>query len=380
MINTIQENWLDVFRQNLSGTLKVKIISPFVSKNMVDHLVKEFKGEKIQLITRFNLNDFRSGVSSLNAIEVLLKHGVEIKGIQDLHTKMYLFDYKSVIITSANFTSGGFFNNREFGVITDESQVVNNAQSYFEELWRFGQKLLEISTLEDWANTIKKSIASGSDSPLPKLPDFGFSKIKKVLKGRRYFIKFFGTGNDRAEMDKLVEDSIRYGIAHYAISFSKAKNDKRPTRYRDGDIVFMAEMSKHGQNDYSIFARGVAIKHDRKRDVAGPDDFNHVEWTRDWPILVRVKDVRFINGTYADCPKMNDLISDLDYECFESTLNNYDSGKGNFSPKQALMQKADVRLSESGALWIEERFEKAILKKGSIPEDFINQFYRGIQL
>lgn len=380
MINTIQENWLNIFKENLSGVNNLKLISPFVSDNMVNHLLQKFKGDKIQVITRFNLNDFRSGVSSLKAIEKLLINGVEIKGIQNLHTKMYLFDSKSVIITSANFTSGGFFNNREFGIITDESQVINSAKSYFNELWQIDQNLLKLSVLKDWEIAIKESYKNYTFSELPNLRDFGSSYTKNVIKGRRYFIKFFGLGNDRAEMKTLVEDNIRYGIAHYAISFSKAKNDRRPTRYRDGDIVFMAQLSKHNQNDYSIFARGTTVKQDRERDVAGLDDFNHVSWTKDWPILVRVKDVQFINGTYADCPRMNNLIFDLDYECFESTLNNYKKNSGNTSPHYALMQKSDVRLSEAGALWMEEKFEKAINKKGIIPETFINQFYRGIPL
>ncbi|GAB2485458.1 phospholipase D family protein [Algoriphagus taiwanensis] len=379
MIKTIHENWLKIFKENLTGVLKVKIISPFISEIMVNHLLKEFKGDKIQVITRYNLNDFRSGVSSIKAVEKLLKNGAEIKGIQGLHAKIYLFDSNSVIITSANFTSGGFFNNREFGLITNDSQIVNSSESYFNKLWQIDPLLLNRNKLKDWILEIN-NYPQKINSQLDNLKDYGASYVEQVTKGRKYFIKFFGLGNDRADMNTLVEDNIRYGVAHYALSFSKTTNDRRPNRYRDGDIVFMAQLSRHSQNDYSIFARAVTIKHHRFRDVAGPEDFKHLDWIKDWPIFVRLKEVQFINGTYKDCPKMNDLINDLDFESFESTSRNHKNGSGNISPKSALRQKADIQLSEAGAIWLEESFEKAIQTKGAIPEDFINKFYRGIKL
>ncbi len=379
MIKTIQEGWLKSFCHELTDTQTVKIVSPFIKENMVNHLIKEFKGNKIQLITRYNLNDYRSGVSSLKAVERLLNEGVEIKGIKGLHSKLYLFDTRSVIITSANFTAGGFFNNKEFGIITDDQGVVNNAQSYFQDLWKIDSTTLNKSRLDSWLEAIQNS-RIGNSIPRNDLEDHGASRSEQVIQNRRYFIKFFGRGNDRESMTALVEDKIRYGVSHYALSFSKTTNDRRPTRYRDGDIVFMAQMSYHNENDYSIFARGITIAHDRVRDIAGPDDIAHIDWIEDWPILVRVKDVQFINGSLKDCPRMNDLTSDLGYESFEPTLRNYSRGIGNISPKSALQQKSDIRLSDSGALWMERKFEEAITLRGKIPQSFIDQFYCGIRI
>jgi len=379
MIKTIQNEWLKVFCDELQHTQLVRIVSPFIKENMVTHLLSKFNGTNIQLITRYNLNDFRSGVSSLKALEQLLSSGVEIKGIKGLHSKLYLFDSKSVIITSANFTSGGFFNNKEFGVITDDMGVINDAQSYFDNLWQIDKNLLVRSKLNEWSKTIENS-RNGNSHPNNDLSDHGASRTEQLIQNRRYFIKFFGRGNDRANMSALVEDTIRYGVSHYALSFSRTSNDRRPIRYRDGDIVFMARMSHHIKNDYSIFARGVAIAHDRIRDIAGPDDIAHINWIEDWPILVRVRDVQFINGTLADCPRMNDLTNDLDYESFEPTLRNYLKGSGNISPKSALQQKSDIRLSDSGAIWMEDRFERALNSCGTIPQKFINQFYSGLSI
>lgn len=377
MIRTIQNDWLNIFRIELSGITTVRIVSPFVKENMIDHLIKESRGCKIQFITRYNLNDFRSGASSLKALKKLVDCGAEIRGIKGLHSKLYLFDFKSVIITSANFTSGGFFNNKEFGVVTDDQSVINQAQIYFNDLWKIDTEFLNSNRIDEWSSKIQNSKIKYVNQR-NELEDYGASRKEQILQNRRYFIKFFGTANYREDMSAQVENYVRHGVSHYALSFSKPSNDGRPKRYRDGDIVFMARMSNHGENDYSIFARGETVAHDRVRDIAGPDDIAHVGWVAQWPILVRVRNVKLINGTLADCPRMSDLTNNLGYESFDSTIKNYDRGIGNISTKAAVMQKSDVRLSDSGALWMEDKFVSALDKCGAIPRSFIDQFYRGI--
>ena len=124
MVRTIQQNWLSEFKNELCDTDEIRIISPFITDSIVSHLIRSFKGKQIKVITRYNLNEFRRGVSSLTALERLLKSNAEIKGVKDLHSKLYLFDEKSVIVTSANFTQGGFFNNKEFGILSDENKTV----------------------------------------------------------------------------------------------------------------------------------------------------------------------------------------------------------------------------------------------------------------
>jgi len=110
-MKVIQNKWLDNFLNELKNTKDLKLVPPFITDNMVTHLFKNWQGSTIQVITRFNLNDFRSGVSSLKALRKLIENGAEIKGIKNLHSKVYIFDTKSMIITSANFTNGGFFTN-----------------------------------------------------------------------------------------------------------------------------------------------------------------------------------------------------------------------------------------------------------------------------
>ncbi|WP_298519873.1 phospholipase D family protein [uncultured Kordia sp.] len=373
----IKDNRLTYFLNELSGTKEVRIISPFITNIMVDHLLNNFKGSLIKVITRYNLNDFKSGVSSLSALEKLLNAGAEIKSVKDLHSKLYLFDKKSAFVTSANFTNGGFFRNKEFGVLVTESESVEESLFYFKELWGIDASLLNMECIIEWRKIIKLSRTTQKE--IEKLPDVGASYSDSILGGRRYFIKFFGKADNRLGLERKVLNELYGGCSHFALSFSKNKRDARPRRYREGDIVFMARMTKD-PDDYAIYGRAITYAHNDKRDVANTEDIKHIPWLKDWSILVRVKEPMFINSTFEECPKLNDLVRELKYLSFESTEQNFKKGSGNINPKSSLMQKGDVMLSSTGAQWLELTFKKAIEKTGTVDQQIINSFYQGSKI
>lgn len=372
-MQVIQKNWLDVFLKELQRTDVVRIVSPFISEHIVDLLLHHFHGSKIQVITRYNLNDYGSGVSSLTAIEKLVKAKADVRGVRALHSKLYLFDQKSALIASANFTSGGFFKNLEFGVLSDDSAIVSQSQDYFDKLWKLDPQPLQQNQIDQWRKEIENSRAN--TPKVTPLPDYGQSYIRKKIGTKRYFIKIFGTKDDRASLGYSTKEEIEESHCHYALSFSRRKNDGRPTRYRDGDVVFMATML-HGHN-YAIFGRGICYSHHHNRDIADADDIKAVSWRGDWPILVRVHSTRFIDSTMGNCPTMADLIGDLSYQSFKNTLVRHESGERNINPLNSLRQKPDVWLSEMGALWCEQRFEDTLKNLGEVPYSYVNQFYQG---
>jgi len=377
MIKTIHENWLKEFKTELHNTNTVCIVSPFITDNIVNKLLTNSKGKTIKVITRYNLNEFKQGVSSLTAIERLLKSNAQIKSVKRLHSKLYLFDQKSVIITSANFTNGGFIKNKEFGILSTESSTVNESLDYFNDLWKIDPNLLNQKIVNDWKVLISKFPATKNKND--ELPDFGQSYVDSVLKERRYFVKFFGKSNIRENVEHKVINEINGGCSHFALSFSRPKNNARPRRYRDGDIVFMARMTEN-PNDYAIFGRAETIAHDEKRDVASKKDIDNIKWLKDWPILVRVKKPVFLDAQYKNCPKLYDLMDDLDYDSFSSTKKKYSKGDRNINPKNSLMRKGDVILSDEGALWMENQFNKAIDINGIIDDKYIKSLYQSIKI
>ncbi len=369
-MRTINKNWIDYFKDECKQTKFVRIISPFISLTLVNHLL-EFKDHlTIQLITRFNLNDLRQGVSSLQALRKLLDNGVQIKGIKDLHSKVYLFEERSAIIASANFTSGGFFNNYEYGIISDESDVVCDSLDYFNSLWNLTDRTLTQGMIDEWSAIISQNKVTLS---VDKLKDYGVSRKDVVIGNKKVFVKFFGISHERSRVDRPVKEIIDVTHSHFAATFPEGKG--RPKRYNDGDIIYMAYMTN--DRDYAIFGKAVAIKHNRARDVASSEDILIKSWKKRFNIYVRVHSAKFLNTDLKNCPKLWSLMNDLQAESFRSTKIKYDNGEDDIQPQKSLMRQADIELSTEGALWLDGKFKEVEERYGLVDEEYIDSLYPG---
>ena len=372
MIDVIQNNWLYNFLDELKNSKNALLISPFVTGAIVEHLLSNKENKEIKLITRYNLNDFRSGVSDLSALKKLVKQGIKIKGIHGLHSKVYLFD-SIVIIGSANFTSGGFFNNYEFGIKTDDNNTILNSHSYFDQLWSLDPDILSLPKIKEWEQLLRDTPAARKTE---ELPDFGkrASLFNSLDLTQKYFIKIFGKDDSRVDLSFTSKEEIEKSHCHWAITFSGKKG--RPRKYNTGDIVYMARMLNGG--DYSIFGKGIALKHDDKRDMASDEDIIEIEWKEDWPVYIRITNPEFIDGTMKDCPKLNDLINELKYDSFDKTQQRHLEGEENINALRSLSQQADVQLSEIGAEWLENKFIESKTKNGQVSSNFIASLYQGV--
>jgi hypothetical protein len=368
-MNIIRERWIDHFQSDLAQAQTLRIISPFITHN-IDHLLSSFNGGEIKVITRFNLNDFYNGVSSLSALNQLLDRGALIQGIQNLHSKLYIFDRSSAIIASANLTTNAFYNNYEFGIQADEEFIVSECLDYFEWLHSRGGDYLTHEQTAFWEEQLSRQPRSQKNED--KLPDYGTNPNNEIQE-RRYFIKLFGTGGNRVAREFSVRDEIERAHCHYAVCFSEGKG--RPRRYRDGDVIYMARILNG--TDYAFFGRGEAFKHVDDRDFASDEEIEILEWKEDWPIYIRVQNTEFIDATMGECPSMRELIENLSQESFQSTLEKYNEGKRDMNIWKTLRQQADVQLSFVGATWLENQFDSKIRELGRVDQVFINSLHQG---
>jgi HKD family nuclease len=375
MVEIIHNNWLDFFLRELKDTKQVLIISPFITRNIVDHLLDNRVDAEVKLITRFNLNDFRARVSSLSALKKLVDVKVEIKGIQGLHSKVYIFDSKSVIIGSANFTSGGFFSNYEFGVLSKEADTVKKSIEYFNSLWKLDTESLTTEKINSW----KEELESATPHMQPEsLSDYGKKATVTESDDKQYIIKFFGKTEHREGLSFTSREEIEGSHCHWALTFSGRRGPNRngrPRKYRDGDIVYMARMLEG--RDYAIFGKGIALRHVDERDVASEEDIEEIDWKEEWPVYIRVYNTEFIDGTMADCPKFSEFFNELKYDCFPTTQAYHARGIENINPWDSLRQQADIKLSEIGAEWVEAKFQEAKQRCGAVPEEFLLNLYPG---
>ena len=132
MIEIITDGHYQLIRKQFENALHgIKIISPFLSKNMADLLAKAAEnGAQCTFITRFYLQDFLDGSNTLDGLRNMLSAGVKVYAIVGLHTKLYLFDDDKAIVGSANFTNGGLLYNVELWLYLErEDDICSKLQA-----------------------------------------------------------------------------------------------------------------------------------------------------------------------------------------------------------------------------------------------------------
>jgi len=103
---------------------RMLVASPFVNSGVIQVIDLTPGSVTRSLITRTDLRDFATGASSLEALCMLAKNGVEISSLGGLHAKMYIFDDTCALVTSANATNSGLRRNLECGLATRDRRIV----------------------------------------------------------------------------------------------------------------------------------------------------------------------------------------------------------------------------------------------------------------
>ena len=98
--------------------------SPYVNAALIDLTRLIPAGVSKTLVTKTDIRDFAIGSSSLDTLCTLAREGTTIRSLNNLHAKMYIFDDKKALVTSANATNAGMWSNIECGLSTDDRKVV----------------------------------------------------------------------------------------------------------------------------------------------------------------------------------------------------------------------------------------------------------------
>lgn len=170
----VDRNWDTEFTDALrrdSGTLRM--VCPFIKARALERILTP-RPDGLEVITRFNLADFASGVSDIDALGLLLDAGGTVRGNKGLHAKLYVFGTSRAIITSASLTGAGLSANHEFGVITEDGIAIQRCLAYFDTLWQDAGSDLRRSQIDQWTRNLSSHLASGAPSSEPgDLEDFG---------------------------------------------------------------------------------------------------------------------------------------------------------------------------------------------------------------
>lgn len=168
MTSIVNSPWKDYLVELVaSAETSIKICSPFVKTSAIKEIYNHKRPQaSIELVTNFNLANFHRKSSDLDAVRLLMDHNHQVRNFQHLHAKIYLFDERSVVITSANLTESGLQKNYEYGVCSDDPGLVHKVCSDYQSIK--GHELSGVITPEI-VDTIE-----GILSNVPKFKDMVF--------------------------------------------------------------------------------------------------------------------------------------------------------------------------------------------------------------
>jgi predicted Rdx family selenoprotein len=167
----IKPNWDELFYSCVSQSQeRVRIACPFIKQKPVEILLQHLPSSaSINCLNSFKLAYFHQQVSDLGALSAIIKRQGTIKSLKYLHAKIYIFDDKKAIITSANLTEQALKRNYEYGVLIEEKSVVADIISDFDTL--FASE--EVSPVTPNLISDAEKILAG----VPKLPTIKFPKL-----------------------------------------------------------------------------------------------------------------------------------------------------------------------------------------------------------
>ncbi|MEX2205251.1 MAG: phospholipase D family protein [Myxococcota bacterium] len=350
----------------------VRLVCPFIKVGALSRLLSTTRPRELQVITRFNLADCAEGVSDLSALRLLLKRGSKVRGVLNLHAKLYVFGTSRAIVTSANLTDAALQRNHELGCIGDEAEFVDRCKQYFDALWyRAGPDLTE-ERLASWEERLARHLASGAGSHrrgdlTDEGTDAGTPPDERqvgpwVAGASQAFVKFLGEGNNRVPLSFPVLEEIRSSGCHWALGYPTRK---RPSGVDAGALMFIGRLTEN-PNDTRVFGRAIAMQHIRGRDDATSSDIECRPWKKNWPRYVRVHHAEFVNGSMGNGVSLNLLMDELRARSFATTLRHATKGEGNTNPRKAYLQQPAVEISAEGIAWLLDRLEAAFLRHGRV--------------
>lgn len=377
----IDTGWEKIFRDiSTRNSDEYKFITPFIQLKTIKSVLRK-KQSSFKLITRFSLSDFYDGVSNLDALEYILKKGGEIKGLKNLHSKLYIFNSREAILSSANLTQAALLRNFELGMQMSHPEAISSLENYFNDLWDKIPSTLNLTQVKKWREEVDAQVKKGNESYRKKtLKDYGHTlkttppKISdkdtlNLSDDKQYFIKFFGEGNNRADREKSILEEIKRSGSHWACTYP---TNKRPRQVRDGAKMFMARLVSN-PNDILVYGYATGKSYKEERDDASPKEIEYRTWKEKWSRYIRVHDANFINGNLSDGISMYELMEKFGYRSFISTLRNKIIGVGNTNPKTAYSQQPAVELTEDSADWLMKKLNSKLAYHGHISRKILSE-------
>ena len=226
----VDGKWDEEFTEALcDDASELRIICPFIKVGALQRLLRHSPG-RVQVITRFNLGDYADRVSDVAALRKLLEADAGVRGVRNLHAKLYLFGKKRAIITSCNLTEAALSRNHELGIVTTDGTIIEKCLEYFDNLWRVAGVDLVLDQVETWDRTVTDYLLKGG-RPHARggLGDFGVNtgiietspaQLPIVVSASsQAIVKFLGSTDNRFQLSDSTIEEIKRSGCHWAVGY-----------------------------------------------------------------------------------------------------------------------------------------------------------------
>ncbi|MDI6888719.1 MAG: phospholipase D family protein [Methanocellales archaeon] len=109
-------------------------VKPLIERGVTLKIVTAPPYELVKSGRRWDISENKRQGFSLRRLHSLLPPGI-VKMNENVHSKMIIVDEKEVLVTSANLTHTGLWENYESGVWIKDERLAKSAKQYFDELW-----------------------------------------------------------------------------------------------------------------------------------------------------------------------------------------------------------------------------------------------------
>lgn len=160
--------YTDFFELCKESTQKIRLCAPFVKEKIISEVYEQKRtSSTVELITNINLMNFYKKSIDLNALKMILNNGGSVFNYPKLHAKFFIFDDRRVVITSANLTLAGLKQNFEYGIITDDTELIHSVITDYKNLQQ-DQITGKINTSH--IDKISTILAEIPELPTPEFP------------------------------------------------------------------------------------------------------------------------------------------------------------------------------------------------------------------
>lgn len=160
--------YTDFFTLCRESTQKIRLCAPFVKEDIVSEIFDQKSSScEVELITKINLKNFYNKSIDLNALRIIVNNGGRVFNFPKLHAKFFIFDDRQVVITSANLTTSGLKQNYEYGIFTNEADLLQTVVSDFNNLQ---QNQITGRINSSHIDQISSILAEIPEFPAPEIP------------------------------------------------------------------------------------------------------------------------------------------------------------------------------------------------------------------